>query len=149
MTTLLLGLVIFFGIHLLPVYPNVRGRLLERFGENGYKGIFALIAMLGLILIVIGMGRRQVVPVWEPPVFLDHLAIVVMLPVFIFLAATYIPCNMKRFTRHPMLWGVTFWASAHLLANGDLGSIILFGSFLAYSLFDMWSANRRGAGQPL
>lgn len=93
----------------------------------------------------VGMGQRDVIPIWQPLTFLSHLAIVLMLPVFTLLAAAYIPCNMKRFTRHPMLWGVTIWAIGHLLANGDLGSILLFGGFLAYSLYDMWSSNIRGA----
>ncbi len=118
---------------------------MERLGEVGYKGCFALIAIAGLILIAVGMGQRDILSVWEPPMFLSHLSIVLMLPVFILLGAAYIPCNIKRFTNHPMLWGVTFWSFAHLLVNGDLGSILLFGSFLLYSLYDMWSANRRGA----
>jgi uncharacterized membrane protein len=118
---------------------------LERLGEGGYKGLFSLIALIGIILIAIGMGNRDIITLWEPPIYLSHLAIVVMIPVFILMAAAYMPCNMKKYTRHPMLWGVTLWAFAHLLANGDFGSIVLFASFLIYSLYDMWSANRRGA----
>lgn len=145
MSILIIGLLVFLGIHLLPSFPAIRGRLFERLGEGVYKGLFSLIALIGLFLITIGMANRDIIILWEPPIFLNHVAIILMLPVFTLLAAAYIPCNFKRFTRHPMLWGVTFWAFAHLLANGDLGSILLFGSFLTYSLYDMWSANRRGA----
>lgn len=145
MTILILGLLVFLGIHLFPTLPSVRVRFIDRIGEGGYKTLFSLIALIGIILIAMGMGKRVIIQLWEPPTFLSHFAVVLMLPVFILLAAAYIPCNMKRFTRHPMLWGVALWASAHLLANGDLGSIILFASFLVYSLYDMWSANRRGA----
>ena len=145
MTILILGIVVFLGIHLLPTFPEVRTRFKKKLGENGYKVVFALIALAGLILIIDGMGNRDILQVWEPPVYLSHLALVLMLPVFTLVAAAYIPCNMKRFTRHPMLWGVTLWAVAHLLANGDAGSILLFGGFLVYSLYDMWSANKRGA----
>lgn len=145
MTTLIFGLCVFFGIHLLPTFPALRRGLFERLGEGSYKGVFSLLALIGLILTAVGMRERDIITIWEPPIFLSHLNLVLMLPVFILLAAAYMPCNMKRFTRHPMLWGVTFWAVAHLLANGDLGSIVLFGSFLVYSLYDMWSANRRGA----
>ena len=145
MTILILGLLVFLGIHLLPTFPAIRMQLLEGVGEARYKAVFSLIALAGLILIAIGMGKRDIIAVWEPALFMSHLSILLMLPVFILLAAAYIPCNMKKCTRHPMLWGVTFWAVAHLLANGDLGSIFLFGSFLVYSLYDMWSANMRGA----
>ena len=145
MTTLIAGLILFFGIHLLPALAEKRSRLISRVGEGPYKVIFAFISIGGFVLIVTGMANRDYISVWQPPIWTSHLTLVVMLPVFILLAAAYLPGNIKRFTRHPMLWGVTFWAVAHLLANGDLGAILLFGSFLAYSLFDMWSANSRGA----
>lgn len=145
MTTLIVGLVVFFGIHLLPSFEGIRGRLIALSGEGPYKGMYTLISISGFVLIVMGMANRDFISVWQPPLWTSHLALVLMLPVFMLLAAAYIPSNIKRFTRHPMLWGVSLWAIAHLLANGDIGSILLFGSFLAYSYFDMWSANRRGA----
>ncbi len=145
MTTLIVGLIIFFGIHLLPSYENMRSSLIAKLGEGSYKGLYTLVSISGFIYIIIGMANRDYISVWQPPIWTSHLALVLMLPVFILLAAAYIPGNIKRFTRHPMLWGVTLWTVAHLLANGDLGSMLLFGSFLAYSLFDMWSANNRGA----
>jgi uncharacterized membrane protein len=129
MTTLILGVAIFIGAHLIPSVPSLRDRLQERVGRNAYRGLFALVSLIGFVLLVVGMG----VPVFAMPVAL------------ILLVAAFMPTNLKRFTRHPMLWGVTIWAAAHLLANGDLAGLILFGSFGAFSLFDMWSANRRGA----
>lgn len=145
MTTLIVGLLVFFGIHLLPSFESTRNSLVARLGEGPYKVGYSLVSILGFVLIVVGMANRDFISIWQPPVWTSHLALVLMLPVFVLLAAAYLPGNIKRFTRHPMLWGVTLWAVAHLLANGDLGSILLFGGFLAYSLFDMWSANNRGA----
>ncbi len=145
MTLLISGLVVFLGIHLLPSFSGIRAELLEKYGEKRYKGLYSLVAAIGLILIIMGMIYRDFVHLWVPPVWGRHAAIALMLPALILLGAANAPTNIKRFTRHPMLWGVTLWACAHLLANGDLASLILFGSFGIYSLFDMWSANRRGA----
>lgn len=147
MTSLIAGLLVFFAVHLIPSLPNGREKLARRLGEHPYKGLFALISLSGMVLIVFGMGDRAYVPLWEPPMFASHLALLLMLPAFVLLAAAYLPGNIKRFTRHPMLWGVTLWAVGHLLANGDLGSVLLFGGFGVYSLFAMWSANRRGAAK--
>lgn len=153
MNILILGLAIFFAIHLLPTFPAWRQALLTRLGgENPYKGVYAVIALTGMILIVNGMGRADYVEIWEPPAWGRHIAEFLMLPAIFGLVASSMASNMKRWTAHPMLWGMTCWAAGHLLANGDLASSTLFGSFLAYSLFDMASANRRGAtpqGEPL
>jgi uncharacterized membrane protein len=147
MYILLFGLIVFFAIHLLPASVSLRQQALHRLGEYGYKGVFALIALLGLALVVYGMSESESMVIWQPPAWAPHLALAFMLPAAILLVAAYMPTNLKRFIRHPMLWGVTIWATVHLLANGDLGSMILFCSFLVYSLFDMWSANRRGASK--
>ena len=96
-------------------------------------------------MLVVGMGRATFVPLWDPPAWAHRVAVLGMPVALILLVAAFMPTNLKRFTRHPMLWGVTIWAAVHLLANGDLASLILFGSFGVFSLFDMWSANRRGA----
>lgn len=149
MNTLIFGLSLFFAIHLLPAVPKVRNGLISKVGEGPYKGVFALISLSGFVLIVIGMADREYVPIWQPPVWTTQLALVVTLPVFTLLAAAYLPGNVKRFTRHPMLWGVTLFAGAHLTASGDLGAMVLFGSFLGYSLFAMWSGNNRGAEKSL
>ncbi len=146
MKILIFGLIIFLGVHLLPTFSSIRTRLIEKYGQKRYKGFYSLIAGIGLIIIIVGMIYRDFVHLWVPPVWGRHTAIALMLPALILLSAADIrSSNIKRFTRHPMLWGVTLWACAHLLANGDLASLILFGSFGIYSLFDMWSANRRGA----
>ncbi len=145
MSILISGLIIFLGIHLLPTFSSIRTKLIEKYGEKRYQVFYSLIAGIGLIVIIFGMIYRDFVHLWTPPAWGRHMGIVLMLPAVILLGAADIPSNIKRFTRHPMLWGVTLWACAHLLANGDLASLILFGSFGGFSLFDMWSANRRGA----
>ena len=145
MGILVLGVVIFIGAHLVPSIPSVRDSLTERLGRNPYRGLFSLVSLTGFVLLVIGMGRAPFVPIWNPPPWAPRVAVWVMPVALTLLVAAFFPTNLKRVTRHPMLWGVTVWAAVHLLANGDLAGLILFGSFGAFSLFDMWSANRRGA----
>ena len=145
MTLLIIGLSVFFSIHLLPSFPSFKNKLIERFGEVKFKIIYSIIAAAGFVAIVIGMIYSEYVHLWNPPVWSKHFAMTLMLPAMILLVCAEAPCNVKRFTRHPMLWGVTLWACAHLTANGDLASLILFASFGVFSLFDMWSANHRGA----
>jgi uncharacterized membrane protein len=101
--------------------------------------------MIGLILIIIGKGRADFVPVWDPPNWGYPITQVAMLLALISFPAAYMPTNLKRFMRHPFLTGVALWALSHLLVNGDLASILLFGGFGAFALFDVCSANRRGA----
>jgi uncharacterized membrane protein len=145
MTTLILGVAVFIGAHLVPSAPSLHSRLQARVGRNRYRGLFSLVSLVGLVLLVVGMGRASFVPLWNPPVWANRFAVWSMPIALIVLVAAFMPTNLKRFTRHPMLWGVTIWAAVHLLANGDLASLILFGSFGVFSLFDMWSANQRGA----
>lgn len=145
MTLLILGILVFFGIHLVPAAPELRDRLVGRLGRRGWKGFMALIAIAGFVLMVRGWQRAEIVPVYTPPEFGHWLPRIFMLPALILLVAAYIPSNIKRVTRHPMLWATVIWAVAHLFANGDLRSLLLFGSFGLWALFDMWSANRRGA----
>ncbi len=145
MKVLIAGLAVFLGIHLLPTFSGTRTRLIEKYGENRYKIFYSLVAATGLIVIVIGMAYRDFVHVWNPPVWGRHVAMVLMFASVLFLVVGDVQCNIKRFSRHPMLIGVALWASAHLFANGDLASLLLFASFGIFALFDMWSANRRGA----
>lgn len=145
MFLLVLGVVVLAGIHLLPSFSFLRNGLVNRLGEGPYKGVFGVVAFLGLVLIIVGKANADFVPLWQPPVWGRHVAPVIMLLAFMLLSAAYLPSNVKRFTRHPMLWGVTLWSVAHLLANGDLASVVLFGGLGAFSLFGMWSANLRGA----
>jgi len=145
MQILLLGIVVFFGIHLLPSSISLRGKAAGKLGERKYKGLYSLTALIGLVLIVYGMSEAEYVPIWEPPVWSRSVVAIVMLFSFYLLVAAEMKSNIKRFIRHPMLWGVLLWSCVHLFANGDLASIILFGSFAVFSLFGMFSANRRGA----
>jgi len=145
MGLLVAGVLVFIGAHLLPSFSQVRSGLRERLGVGPYMGLFSLAALTGLILVIVGMGRAPFVEVWTPPPWGRQLAIFVMPVALTLFIGAYMPSNLKRFIRHPMLLGVALWATAHLLANGDLASLILFGSFGAFAVFDIWSANRRGA----
>lgn len=145
MLLLCLGIAVFVGIHVLPAMTSARSNLIMKFGDGPYKAVFSTIALVGLVMIIIGKARADFVHLWQPPEWGRLFAIVVMIPVFVLLAAAHMPTNIKRVTPHPMLWGVTLWSVAHLMANGDLASLILFGSLGAFATFDMVSANHRGA----
>ncbi len=145
MLLLATGVAVFIGIHLVPSRPPLRDRLIQQLGFNGYRGVFSLVSLAALLLIIFGKRAAPRVPLWEPPSWGFEATVVGMPLAFILLAAAYLPNNLKRFTRHPMLWGVAVWAGLHLLSNGDLASLILFGGFGAFAVFDMASSNRRGA----
>ena len=145
MTMLILGLIVFFATHLIPAMPAIKQGLISRLGDKIYQGLFALASLAGFVLIVLGMVRAPEIEVWQPPAWGRTAAPLLMLLALYSLAAKDMPSNLKRLTRHPMLWGVALWATSHLLNNGDQASILLFGGFLLYALFDMWPANRRGA----
>ena len=108
MFLLVLGIVIFIGIHLVPTNSSLRERLVEQLGVQKYKGLYALIALLGLIVIIFGKAYAPFIHLWQPPLWGRHLAMAVMPFAFYFLAAANMPSNIKRFTRHPMLWGSRF-----------------------------------------
>lgn len=143
MFVMILGLVLFFTVHLLPTRPAKRDALVATFGLLPYKGLFALASLAAFALIVIGKGQADFVSIWLPPLFMAHITKLLMLPAMVLLVAAYVPCNIKNKIRHPMLAAVKLWALGHLLANGDLASILLFGSFLAYAVIAMISANKR------
>jgi uncharacterized membrane protein len=148
MILLILGLVVFLGTHSLTTDRGLRARAVLRLGEGPYKAVYSLLSLLGLVLIVVGFSHyRQegYIQLWNPPVWTRHLALLLMWPAMICLVAAYVPGNIKRVLKHPMLVAVKIWASAHLLANGDLGSLILFGSFLAWAVYDRISLKRREA----
>jgi uncharacterized membrane protein len=136
MTLLILGIVAFLGLHLLPTLPGLRERLIARLGEGTYKGVFALVSIAAFVLLVYGFAKAPVLQVWSPPAWTRWVAIVLMLPAFIFLVAAYVPGQIKAKLKHPFLVAIKTWALAHLIANGDLASIILFASFLAYAAYD-------------
>jgi uncharacterized membrane protein len=130
----------------------LRARVIASTGEGGYKIGYSLVSAVGLALIVWGFARYRAtgwVDVWYPPVALKHIAVALMLPAVILVVASYIRGRIYTTLKHPMLAGVKLWAAAHLLANGDLGSIVLFGSLLGWAVFDRISLKRRAdAGGP-
>jgi len=145
-TLLVLGLVIFLGTHSFSMARGNRAALIGRIGEGPYKGLYSLVSLAGIVLIAIGYGQYRAngyIPVWDPPVWTRHLALLLVLVAFICFVAAYLPGHIKRRLKHPMLAGVKIWALAHLLANGDLGSILLFGSFLVWAVAARISAKRR------
>src|SRR5579859_1475681 len=149
---MILGLVLFLGAHTLTTQRDLRGRLVASIGEGPYKIGYAMVSVAGLALIVWGFGHYRaggLIPVWLPPTFLKHINVALMLPAVILVVAAYIRGRIYAMVKHPMLAGVKLWAFGHLLANGDLGGIILFGSFLAWAVFDRISLKRRtDAGGP-
>jgi uncharacterized membrane protein len=145
-TLLILGLVIFIGIHSFSMARGSRAALIAKTGEGPYKGLYSLASFLGIVLIAIGYGQYRAsgyIPVWDPPVWTRHLALLLVWVAFICFVAAYLPGRIKRRLKHPMLAGVKIWAVAHLLANGDLGSILLFGSVLIWAVLARISAKRR------
>jgi uncharacterized membrane protein len=139
-------------VHTLTTRRELRARLIGAIGEGPYKGVFSLVSLAGLVLIVWGFAHyrsSEWVQIWTPPTALKHLNVALMLPAVILVAAAYIRGRIYAAVKHPMLAGVKLWAFGHLLANGDLGGIILFGSFLAWAVFDRISLKRRtDAGGP-
>jgi uncharacterized membrane protein len=146
MRLLLVGLILFLGIHLVPVVPALRAALAGRLGELRYKGTFTLVSALGLVLIVVGYafaGERT--PVFAPWPAARAIAPYAMMVSFVLFAAANMRGHLRRIVRHPMLLGLGIWATVHLLANGDRTGTVLFGAFLAYALVDLVSAIGRGA----
>jgi uncharacterized membrane protein len=143
---MILGLVLFLGIHLVSTRRDVRAQLIARHGESLYKLCYALISVAGLALIVWGFADYRAngwIDVWTPPKAMKHITVALMLPAVIMVVAAYLRGRIYTTLKHPMLAGVKLWAAAHLLANGDLGSIILFGSVLAWAVIDRISLKRR------
>ncbi len=153
MLTLLLGLLLFIGMHCLQVLaPDWRQQQRARWGEWGYKGLYSLVSGIGLVLIVIGYGqaRSEPVPLWTPPHGLVHASFLLMWVAMVLLVAAYVPRNAVRARLgHPMTLGVKTWALAHLLANGMLADLMLFGTFLIWSVLVFRSARRRPAAGPV
>jgi uncharacterized membrane protein len=151
---MVIGLILFFAIHLVPANVELKNGLIARFGPAGYKAIFGVFSLVGLALIVLGFYKLQLHPgknpiLWDPPTWSRHLALALMLPAMIALVATYIPSHIHVMLKHPMLVAIKIWALAHLLANGDLAALVLFGSFLAFAVFDRISVKKRGDLGPL
>ncbi len=151
---LILGLFLFLGAHVLVTMRGERARLVKRLGEMPYKGLFTVVSLAGLYLIGEGFALYRdagEIVLWSPPYFLHYVTQLLMLPACIFLAAAYLQGNIKRTLKHPMLVAVKTWAVAHLLVNGDLGGIILFGSVLGWAVYDRISLKHRSdpGGPPI
>jgi uncharacterized membrane protein len=143
---LIIGLVVFLGAHVFVTMRGHRAALISRVGEWPYKGLFSLVSLIGLVLIGWGFNDYRhfgYIAVWTPPDWTRHIVEALMWPASICVAAAYIPGNIKRRLKHPLLVAVKAWAFAHLCANGDLGSIILFGSILAWAVYDRITLKRR------
>jgi uncharacterized membrane protein len=147
MTLLMLGLVLFLGVHSTRIVADGwRTATIARVGEKPWKGIYSLLSIAGFVLLVIGYGaaRQSPVVLYAPPVWTRHLAALLTIPAFVLLAAAYVPGNaIKRAVGHPMMAGVKVWALAHLLANGTLADVLLFGTFLSWAVLGFIAARRR------
>ncbi len=142
----ILGLVLFLGPHVFVTRRKERDALISGIGRGPYLGLFALISIVGLVLIGYGFARYRaegLIPLWYPPAWTRHIVEALMWPASIAVVAAYVPGNIKRTLKHPMLVGVKTWAVAHLCANGDLGGIILFGSVLAWAVYDRITLKHR------
>jgi uncharacterized membrane protein len=147
MTLLVLGLVIFLGVHSTRVFADGwRSAQVARLGEKGWKGLYTLASVVGLVMLVWGYGvaRQTPVPLWTPVVGLRHLASLLTLLAFVLIAAVYVPRNsLKARIGHPMVVGVKAWALSHLLANHTLADLLLFGGFLVWAVLCFRAARRR------
>jgi uncharacterized membrane protein len=146
LTLEILGLIIFLGAHVFVSLRDRRDALISSIGRGPYLGLFSVVAIVGLILLGYGFARYRaegLIPLWYPPAWTRHIVVVAMWPASIAVVAAYIPGNIKRVLKHPMLVGVKLWAVAHLCANGDLGGIILFGAVLAWAVYDRISLKHR------
>ena len=147
MTLLIAGLLVFLGAHSLRIVADPwRARQIARLGPGPWKGLYSLVSLVGFALIVWGYGiaRGAPVVVWTPPTWTRHLAALLTLPAFVLLAAAKVPGNqIKAAVGHPMIVGVKVWAFAHLLSNGNLADVVLFGAFLAWAIVDFIAARRR------
>jgi uncharacterized membrane protein len=147
MILFVVGLVVFLGIHSVAIVaPGWRNAQVAR-NERAWKGTYSVVSLVGFVLLIYGYGMaRQVTPVvWSPPMYMRHIAFLAMLPVFPLLLSAYLPGRIKAAVKHPMLAAVKLWAFAHLLANGTLVDVILFGAFLSWAVADRISVKRRPA----
>jgi uncharacterized membrane protein len=152
LSILVLGLVIFLGTHLFVSFRDPRANVIARVGLPAYRGLFAIVSIAGLVLIIWGYGQYRAhewIQIWSPPAFMRHITIGLMLFAVIFVVAAFVPSHIKTRLKHPMLAGVKTWALAHLLSNGDLGSILLFGTFLAWGVYARIAAKRRSDLGPM
>jgi uncharacterized membrane protein len=151
MAYLILGLVLFLGVHSVRIFADEwRTQTIARVGEKAFKGAYTVLSLLGFVLIIWGFGMAREVPtvLWSPPPGMRHGAALFNVLAFVFLMAAYVPRNsIKARVHHPMVLAVKTWAFAHLISNGNLVHVVLFGSFLAWAVLDFISARRRDRAQ--
>ena len=151
MTQLILGLILFLGAHSVRILADGwRDQTIAAYGEKAFKGVYTLVAILGFYLLVVGYGEARLQPLvlWNPPIFTKHISMLLMLLSSILLIAAYIPRNhFKMRLKHPMVLSVKVWALSHLLANGNLADLVLFGSFLIWAVLNFRSARARDRAQ--
>jgi uncharacterized membrane protein len=143
---MILGLAVFVAPHVFVTRRDARASAIAAVGEGPYKGLFSLVSIIGVVLIGWGFARYRAtgwIEVWSPPSWTRHITVALVWPAIVMIVAAYIPGNIKRILKHPMLTGVKLWAAAHLISNGDLGSILLFGAILAWAVFDRISLKSR------
>jgi uncharacterized membrane protein len=146
MSILIIGIAIFLGMHSISIVsPELRARAVASMGPNRWRGVYSLVSAAGFILILYGyhLARQAPVVLYMPPAWMRHLTLLLMLPVFPLIFAAYLPGRIKTALKHPMLASVKFWAFAHLLSNGMLADVILFGAFLVWAICDRISFKHR------
>ena len=148
MILLVAGLGLFIAVHLVPSVVPLRDGLIARLGAGPYRGAFSLVALVGLLLIVWGFSRAPFETLYATPGWGRQVAMFAVPVSLVLLAAANMPPHIRSVLKHPMLLGVVLWATAHLLGNGDLRSVVLFGSFAGYAVFDLVSAEVRGKRPP-
>jgi uncharacterized membrane protein len=144
---LIVGLAIFLATHVFVSLREPRASMIERVGLPVYRGLFSIVSLAGLALIVWGYAQyraHDLIQLWTPPAFMRHVTVGLVLFAVIFVVAAFFPSHIRTSLKHPMLAGVKTWALAHLLSNGDLGSVLLFGTFLAWGVYARVAAKRRG-----
>ncbi len=145
MTLLILGILLFIGTHMVRIVaPGFRRSMIAKLGENGWKAAHGIASLLALVVLILGWRQAPVVNLWFPPAGMTHLTLTLMLIAMICLAAGVLPAgHIATKTKHPMVLSVKIWAFAHLISNGDLASVLLFGSFLAWGVIARISLKRR------
>jgi len=144
---LIVGLAVFLATHVFVSFREARARVIERVGLSLYRTLFVIISLVGLALIIWGYAQyraHDLIQLWSPPAFMRHITIGLVFFAAIFIVAAFFPSHIKTRLKHPTLAGVKAWALAHLLSNGDLGSVLLFGTFLAWGVYARIAAKRRG-----
>ena len=148
MSLLVAGLVLFLAIHLIPSVPRLRAALVERLGAKPYRGVFSAVALLSLAAVVWGFSRSPIEEVYAPPAWGPQVSMILVPIALMLFAAANMPTRIRALVRHPMLLGLLLWAFAHLLANGEVRSVVLFGGFALFAVVEIVSAVVRGKGPP-